>query len=111
MPFSELYEKLPKRTLLTSFGKYVIFDIAVRQITAHLLCGVIGHLLIIDTEQELDSVVPNDSTRYWTDLEDFEEEGKYVSLLTGQQGIQRWGTGEPGNATRMDCVYIFNRKL
>ena len=109
--FSELYEKLPKTLLSTAHGNYVIFNIGVRHITAYMLCEIIGHLVIIDSKEEFDAVVPRGSAKYWIDLFRYADDTSFVATLTGKSGYQEWNSLGPGNTTLEKCVFIADKKM
>ena len=109
--FSELFEELPTVSLQMSLGKYVIFTIQVQQMIARLLCGVIGHLMVIDSQQELDAVAPNETTRYWIDLNDLEAAGNWVTSLTGRNGFTKWQAREPTNKQDECCVVVKSKRM
>ena len=88
-----------------------MFDIEVLQVTAILLCDVLGHLLIVDSKQEFDAVAPSGSTKYWIDMMHLQSNGVYISSLTGRRGYEEWDNGEPGNITLRSCVFIANKKM
>ena len=79
---------------------------------ARLLCSVIGHLVVIDSQNELDLLAPNFVDRYWVDLNDIGTEGKWVTSLTGKASFINWTTpNEPSDRTYWDCAIITNKKM
>ena len=90
----------------------MIIDRFVDQMLARLLCSVIGHLVVIDSQNELDLLAPNLGAAYWVDLNDIETEGKWVTSLTGNAGFINWNIPtEPSNGTDKDCAMIRFKRM
>ena len=89
----------------------MIIDRFVDQMLARLLCSVIGHLVVIDSQNELDLLAPNLGAAYWVDLNDIETEGKWVTSLTGNASFINWEIPEPTNGPDEDCASIINRNM
>ena len=84
----------------------MVFHRHVNQMMARLLCSVIGHLMVVDSMQELDALILKPNTHYWIDLNDIETEGIWKTFLTGDAGFIAWRVQEPSNVTDEDCVVI-----
>ena len=95
----------------TAYGKYVVFHKLVGQMMARLLCSVIGHLMVVDSKQELDALILKPNTHYWIDLNDIENEGNWKSSLTGNAGFIRWRMNEPSNSTEEDCGILYENEM
>ena len=79
---------------------------------ARLLCSVIGHLMVIDSQQELDAVAKNETTIYWIDLNDFDTEGNWVVSLTGEKGYTNWrNSNENSGSTNENCALILSKRM
>ena len=89
----EVYAKLSKSPVTTSHGNYIVFHRRVQHVTAHLVCSIVGHLVVIDDQTELDQL--NQTARYWIDMNDVETEGTWVSSFTGDASFLSWGFMEP----------------
>ena len=70
----------------------MIIDRLVDQMLARLLCSVIGHLVVINSQVELDILASSLIDRYPVDLNDIEIEGKWVTSLTGDASFINWTT-------------------
>ncbi|EDW63756.2 uncharacterized protein Dvir_GJ16447 [Drosophila virilis] len=69
-----------------------------------------GHLISLDSQSELDAIIPHlDAKRfYWIDVNNLSEKGVYRSLTTGVRStFLNWKRNEPNNARgKENCVHL-----
>ena len=85
------------------------FHKVVNQMLARLLCSVVGHLAVINSQNDLDVLAPKFNDVYWVNLNDTETEGRWVTSLTGNASFISWRSSS--NATDEDCAIIFSKQM
>ncbi|KAH8377053.1 hypothetical protein KR093_003181, partial [Drosophila rubida] len=74
----------------------------------HKCLAMGGHLVSIKNEDEFNAIKDNlQGKNYWIDLNDLANEGKFVSIVTGQKSTySNWRDDEPNDEYGEDCVNL-----
>ena len=87
--------------ITTPSGNYTYMYHLVEHVMAQLICSIVGRLVIIESQAELDQLTR--SGLYWVDMNDITAEGTWVSSFTGGASFVHWGLHEYINSENEDC--------
>ncbi|XP_017109367.2 accessory gland protein Acp29AB [Drosophila bipectinata] len=117
--FSKIENSLLKIKFQSSGSKhfYIEKNMLVDWKTAESKCREMGgQLASIENDDELDLIIKDlkADTSYWIDINDIQDEGKFISSVTGKSPTYfKWHSKqpvmEPNN--EQDCVFIYNKKM
>ena len=88
-----MYDNILKSPIATTQGSYMVLHTGVQHVTAHLVCSIIGHLVVIGDQNELDQL--NQTGYHWIDRNDIQTEGTWISSFTQEASFESWAPGEP----------------
>ena len=94
-------KKLYPQQHTTPSGNYVYFYAIAEQVMAHLVCSIVGHLAIIESQAELDQL--NRTGTFWVDMNDINAEGTWVSSFTGGASFTSWDVNQGQGGTNENC--------